>query len=117
MPLSDRERQILSEIESQLASEDPKFARIVRTLPTSAGLSRLRYGVVGFGLGVVMLLAIVVHIAWGFAGFVLMLISAVTVLNQLKHLGEDRAGGLGGQLRGGLSRYMVGRLHGEDTVS
>jgi hypothetical protein len=109
MPLSDRERQILSEIESQLASEDPKFARAVGTLPRSAGQARLRYGIAGFVVGVLMLLAIVVHIAWGFAGFVLMLVSAVLVLNQLKHLGEDRARDLGGQLRGGFSRYMEGR--------
>ncbi len=114
MPLSDREQQILSQIESQLASEDPKFARTVKTLPRSAGQTRLRYGIAGFLVGVAMLLAIVVHIAWAFMGFVLMLVSAVMVLNQLKQLGEDRARDLGGQLRGGFSRYMEGRRGAED---
>ncbi|WP_370328162.1 DUF3040 domain-containing protein [Euzebya sp.] len=114
MPLSDRERQILSEIESQLADEDPKFVRTVATLPAAPRRARLRYGIAGFVIGVVMLLGIVAHIAWGFAGFVLMLISAVTVLTQLKHMGEDHAGDLGGQVRGGISRYMEGRRSSDD---
>ena len=114
MPLSDREQQILSQIESQLASEDPKFVRTVGTVPRTAGQTRLRYGIVGFIVGVVMLLGIVAHIAWGLLGFAFMLISAVTVLNQLKHLGEDRARDLGGQLKGGFSRYMEGRQRRTD---
>jgi type VI protein secretion system component VasF len=115
MSLSDREQQILSQIESQLASEDPRFARTVGTLPKSSGQIKLRYGIIGFLLGVVMLLAIVVHIAWAFLGFVLMLVSAITVLNQFKHLGEDRARDLGGQLKGGFSRYMEGRRSEEES--
>lgn len=115
MALSDRERQILSEIESQLASEDPKFVRTVATATASTpGRIKLRYAVLGFLVGMVMLLGIVVHIAWGFAGFVLMLVSAVVGGNQLKHLGEDRARDLSGQLKGGFSRYMEGRRHPED---
>lgn len=113
MPLSDRERQILSEIESQLASEDPKFARTVATLPKSAGRVKLRYGIAGFVIGMIMLLGIAVHPAWGFVGFGVMLISAVTVLNRLKFVGQDNGRDLGGQLRGGFSRYMEGR-RGED---
>lgn len=115
MPLSDRERQILSEIESQLASEDPKFVRTVATASASSpGRIKLRYAVIGFIVGVIMLLGIVVHIAWGFAGFALMLVGAVVGGNQLKHLGEDRARDLGGQLKGGLNRYMEGRRHEDD---
>ncbi|CAN5290735.1 hypothetical protein BH23ACT9_BH23ACT9_06460 [soil metagenome] len=114
MPLSDRERQILSEIESQLASEDPKFARTVATVPPAPARVRLRFAIIGFIVGVILLLGIVFHIAWGFAGFVLMLVSAVVAGNQLKHLGEDRARDLGGQLKGGFSRYMEGRRHPED---
>jgi hypothetical protein len=108
MPLSDRERQILSEIESQLASEDPRFVDALgrRRPPTAA---TLRYGILGLLVGVAMLLGIVAHIAWGFAGFAVMLVSAVVVLDQLKRLGQDRARDLRGQLRGGLSRYVEGR--------
>lgn len=109
MPLSDRERQILSEIESQLASEDPRFANRVRTVPPPPHKIKLRYAIAGFVLGFVMLLGIVAHIAWGFAGFVLMLVSAVVAGNQLKSLGQDRARNIGGQLRGGFTRYMEGR--------
>ncbi len=114
MPLSDREQQILSQIESQLASEDPKFARTVGTAPRTPGQIRLRYGIAGFVIGMVMLLGIFQSIAWGFLGVALMFISAVTVLNQLKHLGEDRARDLGGQLKGGFSRYMEGRQRHTD---
>jgi hypothetical protein len=114
MPLSDREQQILAQIESQLSSEDPKFARTVATAPEPQAKTRLRYAVIGFVLGIVLLLGIVAHIAWGFAGFALMLFSAVFGGNQLKRLGEDRAGDLGGQLRGGLNRYMEGRQHPRD---
>ena len=109
MPLSDRERKILSEIESQLESEDPRFAQAVRTVPPPREKVRLRYALIGFVLGFLMLLGIVAHIAWGFAGFALMLISAVTAGNQLKALGQDRSLDLGGQLRGGFTRYMEGR--------
>lgn len=115
MPLSDRERQILSEIEARLESDDPKFARTVATLPKAAGRIKLRYGIVGFLIGMIMLLGIAVHPVWGFGGFALMLISAVTVLNQLKHFGTDNSRDLGGQLRGGLSRYMEGRRREDDS--
>lgn len=114
MPLSDREQQILSQIESQLASEDPRFARTVGTVPRTPGQVKLRYGIIGFVVGIAMLLGIVVHLAWGLLGFAFMLISAITVLNQLKHLGEDRARDLGGQLKGGFSRYMEGRQRRSD---
>ncbi|MGI9018352.1 MAG: DUF3040 domain-containing protein [Euzebya sp.] len=117
MSLSDRERQILSEIESQLAIEDPKFARAVATLPKAHGRTKLRYGILGFIVGVVMLLGIVSHIIWGFAGFVVMLVSAIVVLNQLKHLGRDNAMDLGGQVRGGLNRYMEGRRRSTEDDS
>lgn len=115
MPLSDRERQILSEIESQLASEDPKFVRTVQTARAPSGRIKMRYAVIGFVLGLLMLLGIVVHLAWGFAGFALMLVSAIVAGNNLKHLGEDRARDLGGQLKGGFSRYMEGRKNGDEA--
>ena len=109
MALSDRERQILDEIQSQLESEDPRFASKVGTIPAPPEKVKLRYAVIGFVLGFLMLLGIVAHIAWGFAGFAVMLTSAVVAGNQLKLLGRDRARDLGGQLRGGFSRYMEGR--------
>ena len=114
MPLSDREQQILSEIESQLANEDSKFVKRIRRTPASLGRVRLRYSIVGLVVGLFMLLAIAIN-PWGpfvaFAGFVLMLVSAGAAGNQLKTLGEDRDSNLGGQLKGGFSRYMEGRRH------
>jgi hypothetical protein len=108
MPLSDREQQILAQIESQLANEDPRFAGTLRTAPAPRGRLRLRVGIAGFAIGFLMLFAIVLHIAWGFVGFLLMLVSAVVVGNQLKGLGKDRRNRLG-ELKGGLSRYVENR--------
>lgn len=112
MPLSDREQQILSEIESRLASEDARFAKRIGRGVTSADRVRLRYALTGIVIGALMLLTIAFN-PWGpfvaSAGFVLMLVCAVVAGNQLKRLGEDGAGNLGGQLRGGFSKYMEGR--------
>ena len=110
MPLSDREQRILAEIEHQLRSEDPRLARTVGTkVSVRSPRGRLRYAALGTLVGLVMLFGIVVHIAWGLAGFVLMLVSAVYAGNLLKSLGADRADGLSGQLKGGWGRYVDGR--------
>jgi hypothetical protein len=78
MTLSDRERQILDEIEARLREEDPKLARTVGvSTPGASRRGGLRYAVAGFALGLILLLGIVAHIAWGLAGFVLMLASAI----------------------------------------
>lgn len=112
MPLSDREQQILSEIESQLASEDRRFVDRLNKGPRSGRRVSLRYAIGGIVIGLVMLLTIAIN-PWGpyvaFAGFVLMLVSAVAAGNQIKGLGGKRTNGLGGQLRGGFSKYLEGR--------
>lgn len=118
MPLSDREQQILAEIESQLADEDSRFARTLRKSPLAPGKVRLRYAVAGLVVGFVMLLMIAVN-PWGpfvaLAGFALMLVSAVVVGNTLKALGSDRSGHIGGQLKGGFSKYLEGRRREDDA--
>lgn len=116
MPLSDREQQILSEIESQLAS-DTKLANQLRRGPFNPARLKLRTGVSGMVLGLVMMLMIAFN-PWGpvvaFLGFVLMLVSAVTVGNHLKGRSSADAPGVGQQLRGGLGRYLEGRRQADD---
>lgn len=109
MPLSDREQQILSDIEARLREEDPKFARAVATTSVSAHLRRrIKLAAAGLVAGFIVMLLLILHIAFGIAGFALMLFSAVYGANMLKKLGEAE-GKLGAQLRGGFDRYLQDR--------
>jgi hypothetical protein len=57
-PLSEREQQILEEIERSLYDEDPGFARHVRKAsPTTRELRNGKFGVVLFLVGLVTLIA------------------------------------------------------------
>ena len=115
MPLSDREQQILSAIEARLREEDPKFAQTVGTTTVSSqARKRLKLSAAGFLLGLLLLFGIIAHIAWGIAGFALMLICAVQGLTQLGKLGADTTTRMGGQVRGGFNRYLDDRRAKED---
>ena len=82
MPLSEHEERILAEIERQLAREDPRFvARTRRSSSEGSRTRRIRWSVVGFVVGLLLLLGITFHIAFGFAGFALMLVSVVVGLS------------------------------------
>jgi DUF3040 family protein len=110
MPLSDREQQILSDIEARLLRDDPKLARTVGTTTISSQSRRqVKLAAIGFVLGFLLLFLIVVSIWFGIVGFALMLASAVHGGNSLKRLGSDSTGRLGGQLRGGFNRYLDDR--------
>jgi hypothetical protein len=111
MPLSDREQQILAEIEARLREEDPKFARTVGTVTVSRHIRRqIKLAAVGIVLGFVLLLTFIVELWLGVAGFALMLASAVYGGTMLKRLGQGE-GGESGDLRQGLQRY---RQSGEE---
>ncbi len=82
MPLSEHEERILAEIERQLAREDPRFvARARRSGSEESRVRRIRWSVAGFVLGLLLLLGLTFHIAFGFAGFGLMLVSLVVGLS------------------------------------
>lgn len=51
MPLSDKEQQILQEIEKQLVTEDPKFARGVATSLAGETSRKVKIGIVVFAVG------------------------------------------------------------------
>ena len=116
MPLSDREQQILSDIEARLRADDPKLARTVSTTTVSSQIRRrIRLAVGGFIGGFVLMLFFAVSIWFGLAGFAVMLTSAVYGGNMLKRLGQDQdEQHLGGQLRGGFDRYLQDRRRPED---
>lgn len=117
MPLSDREQQILSDIEARLRADDPKFARTVGTTTVSSQSRRqVKLAAAAFAVGFLLLFGIVASIWFGLVGFAIMLVSAVWGGNLLKRLGQDSTSRLGGQLRGGFNRYLDDR-RGRDGES
>lgn len=78
MGLSEHEQKILDEIERHLAEDDPRFVqRAERVSVRRLGPARLVWPVVGFVLGLVLLLGLTFHIAFGLAGFAVMFASIV----------------------------------------
>lgn len=105
MPLSEHEERILAEIERNLKAEDPKFVqRARRVVGVSTPVRRLRWAVAGFLIGLVSLLALTFHIAFGFVGFALMLISVVVGVEALRSSVDGRGADLLGRIRRAFGR-------------
>ncbi|MBW3605524.1 MAG: DUF3040 domain-containing protein [Actinobacteria bacterium] len=110
MALSDRERQILSDIEAQLREDDPRLVEAVGTKTVSSeARRRVKFAAVGFVLGFVVMLFFAVNLWFGVAGFAIMLTTAVYGGQTLKQLGQQQTNKLGGQLREGFDRYFQDR--------
>jgi hypothetical protein len=85
MPLSEHEQRILAEIERRLLEEDPKFAHQVGSSFRAHLARRLKLAVVGFILGLVVLVAgFVQNVAVGVAGFVIMLASVFVFVRTMR---------------------------------
>ncbi|MFN2606515.1 MAG: DUF3040 domain-containing protein [Acidimicrobiales bacterium] len=90
MPLSEDEQRILHEIEQQFYESDPAFAREVgkTTLYRHAGRN-LKWAAAGFFVGfAVLLVAFASSLVLGFAGFLVMLGSAIVFLRNLRKMGR-----------------------------
>jgi hypothetical protein len=110
MALSDRERQILSDIEARLREDDPKLVEVVGTKTVSSeARRRVKFAAVGFVAGFIVMLFFAVNYALGIVGFALMLASAVYGGQTLKELGQRQTNRFGGQLREGFDRYFQDR--------
>ncbi len=90
MPLSEHEQRLLEQIEQALYAEDPKFARNwrvkdLRSLQRVRAIRAVLLVVVGLGLLVAGVIvqgnSIIVGVALGVAGFVLMLLGAWLALS------------------------------------
>ena len=85
LPLSEHEERILAEIERQLAADDPRFvARARRRRPLTRSI-RLRLAIVLAVLGILSVVGLVVHIAFGALGMLLLfgaIVLAATALNE-----------------------------------
>lgn len=93
MPLSDREQQILQEIEDQLYEQDPEFARGVSSTTLQVHLLRnVRRGIAAFVAGFAILVVFFVRtdLFIGIAAFLLMLAGAVYTYDNLRKIGSEQ---------------------------
>jgi len=94
MPLNEREERILDEIERNLYAEDPKLAQTVAKASLGARTQRrTRLAVVGFGLGVIIMLGTFTRL-WYLAGlgFILMVVSGATLVMGYRSGSDAKSG-------------------------
>jgi predicted histidine transporter YuiF (NhaC family) len=90
VPLSDDEERILSQIERKYHEHDPKSARRLQQTTLPRYLRRnVAWGLVGFVLGLAILLVAFAS-SWvvGIVGFVVMTVSAIVVVQNLRRMGR-----------------------------
>lgn len=90
MPLSEHEQRILAELEESLSKEDPRFAKSVRetTVYTHSG-RRVRWGVVGFVAGLLILVTTFsTSTPLGLLGVAVMFASAILIERNARRLGR-----------------------------
>jgi hypothetical protein len=91
MPLSPDEQRILEEIEQRLAEEDPRLAEQVgRTSLYTHLARRIRWSLLAFLAGFVMLMLFWASLAVAAVGFGVMLASSLFFYRYLKQLGRDQ---------------------------
>lgn len=96
MPLNEHEERILHEIEQRFYAHDPESARRIESTTLDAYLARnCRWAAAGFVVGLVILLAgFASNWVVGAFGFVVMLASAVTLIQNLRRIGRRGIEGL-----------------------
>jgi hypothetical protein len=91
MPLSEHEQRILEEIEKKLAEEDPRLVQsVTKASVSSHAWRRIRWGMVTFFAGFVLLLFFVANLWFAVVGFGIMLASGLLVYHYLKRMGRDQ---------------------------
>ena len=114
MPLNDHEQKILEEIERRLSEEDPRLVeQVSRTNLHTHAWGRMKMAIVGFVVGLLLLLLVGVSVWIAAAGFVLMTLSALLAYRYAGRLGDDRAtsgtfGRLAARVAGKLRRPASG---------
>jgi VIT1/CCC1 family predicted Fe2+/Mn2+ transporter len=96
MPLSDKEQQILQEIEKQLISEDPKFARGVATSLATDAARKVKVGIGIFVLGFIGLLPFFFtqSVVLGVGAFLIMLAGATFAYHHARRAGAEQINSL-----------------------
>jgi Flp pilus assembly protein TadB len=91
MPLSPDEQRILEEIEQRLSEEDPRLAEQVGRTSLYTHLSRrIRWSLLAFLAGFVMVMLFWASLWVAAIGFGVMLGSSLLVYRYLKQLGRDQ---------------------------
>ncbi|SJN45425.1 DUF3040 domain-containing protein [Luteococcus japonicus] len=93
MALSEQEQRLLEQLEASLAADDPTLARALRGDGPAPRLQRRHAGVMllGLAVGLVGLIGgMQLHPVVSVLGFVVMLISAVSLSEQLRAVGEGK---------------------------
>lgn len=95
MALSEKEQELLAQMEAALAAEDPKLASTLRgRTPRAVHRRRATLAAFGFVAGVAVLIGgMSVHWLLSVAGFVLMLASTVLALASWSHVTSERTSG------------------------
>ncbi len=126
MPLSEDEERILQEIAQRFYEDDPTFAREVsETTLYRHTVRRMKWAVVGLVAGAAFLVFTLSTSFWlSFAGFLLMLVSALVFERNLRKLGRAgleqlsrtvRANGMRDAL-GGAGRRMRERFRRDEDA-
>lgn len=112
MPLSPDEQRILDEIEQRLAEEDPRLVETVSRSSLSAHLTRrIRWSILAFIAGFVMLMLFPVALWIAAVGFGVMLSSALLIYRYLKQLTKDQLRAMQQSGRFSLTAWLA-RLSG-----
>lgn len=83
MPLDDKERRILAEIEKQFYDEDPELARAVEKIERPARVGA-RLSILGMVIGLALVIAYVQTLWIAVLGFALLVASATSLVNAVR---------------------------------
>lgn len=112
MPLSDHEQRILAELEESLTKQDPRFAKNVReTNIYSHSGRRVRWGVVGFIVGLaILVLFFSQSIALGLIGVGVMFVSAIVIERNARKFGRASLHDISRRTRGDDANLRPGNF-------
>jgi len=110
MPLSEDEQRILREIEANLSVTDPKLVQQVSDTTLYRHSARLiKWAVVGFVLGLVLLVATFTSVlALAVSGFLVMLFCLLVIERNVRKMGRAGLESITGSMGGGALKGMFG---------
>src|SRR5437899_11312913 len=100
MPLSEHEQRILEQYEKELEQDPHLTKRISRSSLYTHLSRRVRLAVLGFVVGLLMLMLFWLSLWISVVGFTLMLLSGLIISHYLKRIGRDQLIARGGRLPG-----------------
>ena len=110
VPLSEDEQRILSEIEANLYETDPALARdIADTTIYSVAVRRIKWSILGFVVGLVVLVATLsLSFVVAFGGFLIMLVCSLSIVGNARKMGRAGMDHLTRSMRAAGLRDVLG---------